>query len=80
MSFPISSDVVMLTVLGASILAGLIMWWALSQRLRSMQFELQPMTALTKYAPKPANEVLDDEPARDSMVRIRLGAHLRAVK
>ena len=77
MSFPIA-DIVMLSVLAASISAGLTTWWWLSQRVRSLQFELQPMTALTKFAPKPANEVVE-EAAPDSSVRIRVGARLRAV-
>lgn len=83
MSFPIA-DVVMLTVLGVSIFAGLVMWWVLSHKMRSMQFELQPMTTLVKYAPQPANEVIDDIPARDSSIRIRVGSReatrLRAVE
>ena len=78
MSFPIA-DIVMLSVLGVSIFAGLVMWWALAHKMRSMQFELQPMTMLTRFAPKPANEVMDDIPARDSSIRIRVGARLRAV-
>jgi hypothetical protein len=77
MSVPIS-DIVMLSVLAASISGGLSMWWWLSQRARSLQYELVPMTALAKFAPKPANEVTD-EAAPDSSIRIRVGAHLRAV-
>lgn len=77
MGFPIA-DIVMLSVLAASIFAGLTMWWWLSQRARSLEFELQPMTSLTKFAPKPANEVLE-EAAPDSSVRIRIGARVRAV-
>jgi hypothetical protein len=77
MSFPIF-EIVMLCVLAASISAGLTMWWWLSLRARSVQFELEPMTTLMRYAPKPANEVME-EPSRDSSVRIRVGARLRAV-
>lgn len=77
MSFP-NSDIVMLSVLGVSIFAGLIMWWALAHKMRSMRFELQPMTTLMKCAPQPANEVIDvfdvidNVPSRDSSVRIRV--------
>jgi len=82
MKLPIA-DIVMLSVLGVSTFAGLVMWWVMSHKMRSMQFELQPMTTLMKYAPKPANEVIDDIPARDSSIRIRVGsrdgARLRAV-
>jgi hypothetical protein len=82
MKLPIA-DIVMLSVLGVSIFAGLVMWWVMSHKMRSMQFELQPMTALMKYAPKPANEVIeviDEIPARDSSIRIRVGSRLRAVE
>lgn len=79
MGFPIT-DIVMLSVLGVSILAGLAMWWWLSQRVRSLEFELQPMVLLTRFAPKPANEVIEEEAAPDSSVRIRVGARLRAVE
>lgn len=78
MGFPIA-NIVMLSVLGVSIFAGLVMWWTLSQRMRSLQFELQPMTMLTKFAPGPANEVInvfdviDDVPSRDSSIRMRVG-------
>lgn len=78
MGFP-NSDLVMLSVLAASVFAGITMWFWLSQRVRNLQIELEPMTALLKFAPMPANEVTD-EVARDSSVRIRVGAHLRAVK
>ncbi len=77
MNFPMS-DVVMLSVLAASVSAGITMWWWLSERVRSLQVELEPMTALLKCAPMPANEVME-EVARDSSIRIRVGAHLRAV-
>jgi hypothetical protein len=78
MGFPIS-DIVMLSVLAASIFAGLTMWWLLSQRARNLQYELEPMTALTRFAPRPANEVMDVDVAPDSSVRIRPGARVRAV-
>ncbi len=77
MGFP-NPDLVMLSVLAASISAGILMWLWLSQRVRSFHYELEPMTALTRFAPMPANEVLE-EVARESSVRIRVGAHLRAV-
>lgn len=77
MSFPIS-DVVMLSVLAASVFAGITMWWWLSQRIRSLEYELEPMTSLMRFAPRPANEVTE-EVARDSSIRIRVGAHLRVV-
>lgn len=77
MSLP-NSDLVMLSVLTASIFAGLIMWWWLSSKTRSMQFQLEPMTALMKFAPRPANEVTE-EAGPDSSIRIRIGAQVRAV-
>ena len=77
MSFP-NSDLVMLSVLAASVFAGIAMWFWLSQRVRNLPVELEPMTALLKFAPMPANEVTE-EIARDSSVRIRAGVRLRAV-
>ncbi|HRI69805.1 MAG TPA: hypothetical protein PK156_36500 [Polyangium sp.] len=77
MGFPIS-DVVMLSVLGAGVFAGLAAWSWLSQRTRNLPFELQPMTALLKLAPRPANEATE-EAAPDSSIRIRPGARVRAV-
>lgn len=83
MSFPIA-DIVMLSVVGVSTFAGLVMWWALSHKMRSMQFELQPMTTLVKYAPQPANEVIDvfdvidNVPSRDSSVRIRVDSRVNS--
>lgn len=76
MGFPIS-DVVMLSVFGASILAGFVVWAWLSQRMRAAEFVLEPMTALLKASPLPANEVADDV-APDSVVRIRPGVRVRA--
>jgi hypothetical protein len=76
MDFP-NSDLVMLSVLAASFFAGMTMWFWLSQRMRSLQVDLEPMTALLKCAPMPANEVTE-EVARDSSIRIRVGARLRA--
>lgn len=77
MSFPMS-DLVMLSVLAAAVFAGLAVWTWLSQRTRDLPFDLQPMTALTKLAPKPANEATE-EAAPDSSIRIRIGARVRAV-
>lgn len=83
MSFP-NSDVVMLSVLGASILAGFIVWAWLSQRIKAAEFVLQPMTALLKASPLPANEVAEEAAPDSSMrmrpgVRVRPGVRLRAV-
>ncbi len=77
MSYPFS-DYVVLSAVTTAISAGLAAWWWLTRSRYDVRLALEPITQLTKIAPKPANVNYEDA-APDSSVRIRVGARLRAV-